>query len=125
MATLVTNNPSPLVNGSTCLVCPEPLRVHDITTGQDLTPVNRGPSSSANITTDNSYANITTDSLAIEASSPSWWIRGGSGDDYISVTSGRNVLNGSTGSNFLVGGTGTDSFWVDAGGLTTDSWSTV
>ena len=70
---------------------------------------------------------ITPDNLAITAAVPNSFIHTGSGTDAIDVSavSGNNVLDGGTGSNFLVGGKGLDTFFVDARGASSATWSTV
>ena len=70
---------------------------------------------------------ITPDNLAITAAVPNSFIHTGSGTDAIDVSAigGNNVLDGGTGSNFLVGGKGLDTFFVDARGASSATWSTV
>ena len=70
---------------------------------------------------------ITPDNLAITAAVPNSFIHTGSGTDAINVSAigGNNVLDGGTGSNFLVGGKGLDTFFVDARGASSATWSTV
>ena len=70
---------------------------------------------------------ITPDNLAITAAVPNSFIHTGSGTDAIDVSAvgGNNVLDGGAGSNFLVGGKGLDTFFVDARGAVSPTWSTV
>jgi len=68
---------------------------------------------------------VTAQNLNIFAVAPNLFIHTGSGNDAIQVSSGTNVLDGGTGSNFLTAGTGTDTFFVDARGAASDTWSTI
>ncbi len=99
--------------------------IHDTTTGADLpdtlSQAYNGPVSYLQT----QFIDITPDSLNIAAVKPNVFIHTGSGNDGVSLLGGQNVVDGGTGSNFLVGGTGTDTFFVDARGITSDTWSTV
>ena len=70
---------------------------------------------------------LSADNLNITATAPNSFIHTGSGTDAIDVSAigGNNVLDGGTGSNFLVGGKGLDTFFVDARGASSATWSTV
>jgi len=99
--------------------------VHDTTTNADvadkLSHDYTGPVDSLQT----EYINISTDSLNITATSPNMFIHTGAGNDAIAAYSGNNVLDGGAGSNFLTGGVGDDTFFVDARGAVSDTWSTV
>lgn len=62
--------------------------------------------------------------IAITAYSDNWFIRTGAGTDAIAASGGINVVDGGTGSNFL-SGQGAETFFLDARGLATATWSTV
>jgi len=66
-----------------------------------------------------------TEFSAVWAYNPNMFIHSGAGNDAIAAYSGDNVLDGGAGSNFLTGGVGDDTFFVDARGAISDTWSTV
>ncbi len=99
--------------------------IYDGTTKQSVPDTLSMPYSGAVDYLKTQFIDITPDNLNIAAIAPNVFIHTGSGNDGVTLLSGQNVVDGGMGSNFLVGGTGTDTFFVDARGATSDTWSTV
>ena len=97
--------------------------VADITTGQAATTSGdaySGPVPGIN----DQLVFITPDNLNIASTINNVFVRSGDGNDALQAIGGTNVLDGGGGSNFLTGG-GLTSFYLDAGGATKDTWSTI
>lgn len=102
-----------------------PVLISDGSTGQPVTTLAAVPYAGPVAGLTQQLVALTAQNLNILATAPNLFIHTGSGTDAIQAASGTNVLDGGTGSNFLTAGTGTDTFFVDARGATTDTWSTV
>ncbi len=102
-----------------------PVIISDGTTGQPITTIAAQPYTGPVAGIIQQVIAVTAQNLNILATAPNLFIHTGSGTDAIQAAEGTNVLDGGTGSNFLTAGTGTDTFFVDARGAATDTWSTV
>lgn len=99
--------------------------VYDTTTGKSVADTFSQPYTGPVPGLQTQFVDITPDSLNIAASAPNMFIHTGSGNDAVRLLGGTNVVDGGSGSNFMVGGIGTDTFFVDARGVTANTWSTV
>ncbi len=106
-------------------VLPPPVAIIDGLTGQPVTAFALQPYDGPVAGVQQQVVADTAGRLNIFANVPNLFIRTGSGDDAVQVNGGINVVDGGTGSNFLTSGTGRDTFFVDARGAASDTWSTV